>query len=116
MVLLTIASVVNFLVGGWFLFTSLFFFGSSKAIAASEKHAGVEMADNATLRDIDFIYYTLTIIGILAILLSIVMLWLACEIFVLVKKSHKEGCAGNYKTQIDDEWSAAAKWQRGITQ
>lgn len=115
MVLLIIASIVGFLVGGWLIFTSLFFFSSSKAVTASEQHAGVKMADSGTLDDINFIYIALTVIGILAILLSVVMLWLASEIFVLVNKSSKEGFARNYKDQIEGEWSAAAKWQRGIT-
>lgn len=116
MVLLIISSITGFFVGGWIIFDSLFFYSSSKAVTESEKHTGLKMADGGTLADVDFIYYTLTIIGIVVILLSVVMLWLAFEIFLLVKKSNKEAQTGNYKRQIDDEWSAASKWQRGITQ
>ena len=95
---------------------SQFFYSSSMATAATKKHAGIKMTQNNTLEDIDLIHLSLVIIGILAIIISCVLLWSALEIVLLIARSNcKAAWIRNYKRQIEDDWSTAAKSQRGIT-
>ena len=116
MVLLILGSIVGFLVGGWLLVVSQFFYSSSMAVTATKNHAGIKMANGSTHGDIDLIYYTLVIIGILVIFLSFVLLWIASEIFLLVSRGgYKTNWIRDYKRQIEDNWSTAALFQRRIT-
>ena len=69
-----------------------------------------------TLEDIDLIHLSLVIIRFLAIIISCVLLWSALEIVLLIARSNcKAAWIRNYKRQIEDDWSTAAKSQRGIT-
>ena len=116
MVLVFLASIIGLFVGGWLIVDSFFFYSSSKAVTASQKHAGLKMTEASTLDDVDLIYLALTIIGILVIILSFVLLWSALEIFMLIcGDGSKSTCIKSFKRQIEDDWSNAAKAQRGIT-
>ena len=116
MVLVFLASIVGFLVGGWLIVHSQFFYSSSMAATAAKKHAGINMTRNNTLEDIDLIHLSLMIIGILVIIVSFVLLWIALEILLLIIGSYcKANWIRSYQRQIEDDWSTAAKSQRGIT-
>ena len=116
MVLLIFAATVGFLAGGWLIVHSQFFYSSSMAATAAKKHSGIKMTENTTHQDIDLVHLSLVIIGILVIILSFVLLWSALEIFLLIIWSDcKATWIRNYKRKIEDNWSTAAKSQRGIT-
>lgn len=113
MMVVFFSALIGIFVGSWLLVVSQFFYSSSKVITASEKHAGVKMFG---LADVDFINFALMIIGVLVIVLSVVLLWTAAEIYLLVlEKGQLLTCTEKYKNRIEREWSAAAMFQRGIT-